>query len=59
MDLEDKYAAGGWDGGLWGGNVEEASKDCIWDAIQWPAGGQMQYLKSFIFPLLINSIFLS
>jgi len=42
------YGAGGWDGGLWGGNVEEAAENHIWDAMKWPSGGQMRHLAAFI-----------
>ena len=43
------YGAGGWEGGMWAGDVEEAAKTRIWDAIKWPSGGQMQHLKTFVF----------
>jgi len=42
------YGAGGWGGGLWSGEVEEASKDPIWKVIQWPSGDQMRHLKAFV-----------
>lgn len=42
------YGAGGWDGGIWRGDVEEASPVPIWDAMQWPGAGQMQHMASFI-----------
>ncbi|MFZ5830709.1 MAG: DUF4038 domain-containing protein, partial [Planctomycetota bacterium] len=42
------YGAGGWDGGLWGGNVEKEAENHIWDAIQWPSGDQMQHMGAFI-----------
>ena len=42
------YGAGGWDGGLWGGNVEEAAENHIWDAMKWPSGDQMRHLAAFI-----------
>lgn len=42
------YGAGGWDGGLWGGNVEDAAENHIWDAMKWPSGDQMRHLKTFI-----------
>jgi len=42
------YGAGGWDGGLWGGNVEEVAENHIWDAMKWPSGGQMRHLATFI-----------
>jgi len=42
------YGAGGWDGGLWGGNVEEAAENHIWDAMKWPSGDQMRHLAAFV-----------
>lgn len=42
------YGAGGWDGGLWGGNVEEAAENHIWDAMKWPSGDQMRHLAKFM-----------
>ncbi len=42
------YGAGGWDGGLWGGNIEEAAENHIWDAMKWPSGDQMRHLATFI-----------
>jgi hypothetical protein len=42
------YGAGGWDGGLWSGEVEEASKWPIWKAIQWPSADHMRHLKRFV-----------
>lgn len=42
------YGAGGWDGGLWGGNVEEAAENHIWDAMRWPSGDQMRHLAAFV-----------
>ncbi|TKJ33706.1 MAG: hypothetical protein CEE38_20200 [Planctomycetes bacterium B3_Pla] len=42
------YGAGGWDGGLWGGNVEDAAENHIWDAMKWPSGGQMRHLATFV-----------
>jgi len=42
------YGAGGWDGGMWSGNVEPAAKTHIWDAVRWPSGDQMRHLKTFI-----------
>ena len=42
------YGAGGWDGGMWGGDVEQAAKNPIWKAIEWPSAGQMRHLKTFI-----------
>lgn len=42
------YGAGGWQGGLWSGEVEAASKYPIWEAIRWPSGDQMRHLKTFV-----------
>lgn len=42
------YGAGGWDGGMWGGNIESQAESHIWEAIQWPSGGQMRHLASFM-----------
>ncbi len=42
------YGAGGWDGGMWGGNVEDAAKSHIWDVIKWRSADQMRHLRTFI-----------
>jgi len=42
------YGAGGWDGGMWGGNVEDAADNHIWDVIKWQSADQMQHLRTFI-----------
>lgn len=42
------YGAGGWDGGMWGGNVEAAAKSHIWDAIRWRSADQLRHLRKFI-----------
>jgi hypothetical protein len=42
------YGAGGWDGGLWGGNVEPAANTHIWDVLPWESAGQMRHLASFV-----------
>ncbi|MHC4640242.1 MAG: apiosidase-like domain-containing protein [Planctomycetota bacterium] len=42
------YGAGGWDGGMWGGNVEDAAENHIWDVIKWQSAAQMQHLRTFI-----------
>ena len=42
------YGAGGWDGGMWGGNIEEAAEYHIWDALKWPSADQMRHLATFI-----------
>ncbi len=42
------YGAGGWDGGMWGGNIEDAAQNHIWDVIKWESAAQMQHLRAFI-----------
>jgi hypothetical protein len=42
------YGAGGWDGGLWGGNVEPEAKTHLWEVMQWPSGAQMRPLAQFV-----------
>lgn len=42
------YGAGGWQGGLWSGEVEEASRYPIWDVIQWRSADQMRHMKKFV-----------
>jgi hypothetical protein len=42
------YGAGGWGGGLWSGEVEDASPAPIWEVIKWPSADQMQHLRTFI-----------
>jgi len=42
------YGAGGWDGGMWGGNVEEVAENHIWDVIKWRSADQMRHLRTFI-----------
>ena len=42
------YGAGGWEGGLWSGEIEPASKYPIWEVIQWPSADQMRHLKRFV-----------
>ncbi|MFC1527008.1 DUF4038 domain-containing protein, partial [Candidatus Latescibacterota bacterium] len=42
------YGAGGWEGGLWRADVEEASPVHIWEAMEWPGGGQMRHVRSFL-----------
>ena len=41
----DKAPAGG---AMWAGEVEDVDKPHIWDAIQWPSGGQLQHLRTFV-----------
>jgi hypothetical protein len=42
------YGAGGWQGGMWSGEVEEASRYPIWEVIQWPSADQMRHLRTFV-----------
>ncbi len=42
------YGAGGWDGGLWGGNVEPEAKNHLWDVMQWQSGAQVPHLARFV-----------
>ena len=42
------YGAGGWSGGIWSGEVEEASKYPMWKVFQWQSGDQMRHLKTFM-----------
>jgi hypothetical protein len=42
------YGAGGWDGGLWGGNVEPEAKTRLWEVMQWESGAQMPHLATFM-----------
>ncbi len=42
------YGAGGWDGGMWGGNVEKAAENHIWNVIRWPSADQMRHLQTFV-----------
>jgi len=42
------YGAGGWQGGLWSGEVEEASKTPIWEVIKWGSADQMRHLRTFV-----------
>ena len=42
------YGAGGWNGGIWSGEVEAASQSPMWRLFQWPSGAQMRHLKTFI-----------
>jgi len=42
------YGAGGWDGGMWGGNIEPEAKTHIWDVVQWRSGAQVQHLGAFM-----------
>ena len=42
------YGAGGWEGGMWSGEVEEESKYPIWQVIQWESADQMRHLRTFV-----------
>ncbi|MFQ6131721.1 MAG: DUF4038 domain-containing protein [Armatimonadota bacterium] len=42
------YGAGGWQGGMWSGEVEEASTAPIWEVIRWPSADQMRHLANFV-----------
>ena len=42
------YGAGGWEGGIWSGEVEPASKYPMWKVMQWPSAGQLRHLKTFV-----------
>ncbi len=39
---------GGWQGGLWSGEVEDASPAPIWEVIKWRSADQMRHLRTFI-----------
>lgn len=42
------YGAGGWNGGVWSGEVETVSKYPMWKVFQYPSGDQMRHLKTFM-----------
>jgi len=42
------YGAGGWQGGLWSGEIEAASSAPIWEVIKWESADQMRHLKTFV-----------
>jgi len=42
------YGAGGWQGGLWSGEIEDASPTPIWEVIKWRSADQMRHLRTFI-----------
>jgi hypothetical protein len=42
------YGAGGWNGGLWSGEVEDASTSPIWEVIKWKSADQMGHLRTFV-----------
>jgi hypothetical protein len=42
------YGGGGWQGGLWSGEVEDASPTPIWEVIKWRSAEQMRHLRTFI-----------
>lgn len=35
--------------GIWGADIEPTAPTKMWDAFQWTSGGQMQYLREFVF----------
>jgi hypothetical protein len=35
--------------GIWGADIEPTAPVHMWDAFQWPSGGQMLYLRTFAF----------
>ena len=37
--------------GIWGADIEAAAPTKMWDAFQWGSGGQMQYLRKFMFSI--------
>ncbi len=37
--------------GIWGADIEPAARTKMWDAFKWTSGGQMQYLRTFIFSI--------
>ncbi|MFA6507276.1 MAG: putative collagen-binding domain-containing protein, partial [Treponemataceae bacterium] len=42
------YGSGGWDGGVWRGDVEEASRVTVAEGMKWPGAAQMGHLKTFM-----------
>ena len=42
------YGGGGWQGGLWSGEVEDASPTPIWEVIKWRSAEQMRHLRTFV-----------
>jgi hypothetical protein len=42
------YGGGGWNGGLWSGEVEDVSPTPIWEVIKWRSAEQMRHLRTFI-----------
>lgn len=43
------YGAGGWDGGLWSGEIEPESKWPLWEVMKYPSADQFRHLKTFVF----------
>ncbi len=35
--------------GIWGADIEPTAPTKMWDAFQWTSGGEMQYLRAFLF----------
>ncbi len=42
------YGSGGWDGGVWRGDVEDASPVKVWEGMEWPGAAQLRHLGAFI-----------
>ncbi|MCH8120890.1 MAG: DUF4038 domain-containing protein [Planctomycetes bacterium] len=42
------YGAGGWQGGLWSGEIEDESPTPIWEVIKWRSADQMRHLRTFV-----------
>ncbi len=42
------YGAGGWEGGLWGGDIEDDADVHIWDSMIWASAAQMKHLRTFV-----------
>lgn len=42
------YGGGGWQGGLWSGEVEDASPTPVWEVIKWRSAEQMRHLRTFV-----------
>src|SRR5687768_8818585 len=37
--------------GIWGGDIEDAAPEKMWDAFTWKSAGEMKHLKTFAFSL--------
>jgi len=42
------YGVGGWEGGMWQGDVEEGAPTPMWDAVKWPSAAQLRHLRTFV-----------